>query len=319
MNNTYGRLRRATLVLLALIVPENVFAKGCGKLILKGVIAGESVFTLVTLQDDLALPYNTPVKDVLGIGMGIGLGLGLAEGIYDCRRQGNQKPLPRNPASPISPPPASTGQEKKDGRFYQPLPRLLSEEELVAMVNPNIRWRKKNFLRGHNPATYEREVVCKGLIYDFNCRKLMAAFPGQQGVQRNASKNNNGHGAIRTVLAIMFSPIEKNDDGKVNKSFTALLSVYDGLQVGDYITTKIALSRGGAEENPSLAPIVNHEPAFALVKAFLGVGVPNVAFKYMHEESGMPVISYGFLAIQTGFYGYVVNNNINVIHALRHH
>lgn len=90
------------------------------------------------------------------------------------------------------------------------------------------------------------------------------------------------------------------------------------LNAADYGTTRWGISIGGREVNQHMAGLVNHEPAFAIVKLGLGTGVSYLVRQSMRDQRKIfrwTGLVEG-LAV-AGLYFWVVQHNIGVANELK--
>jgi hypothetical protein len=115
-----------------------------------------------------------------------------------------------------------------------------------------------------------------------------------------------------------FNPIIRNEDGKVDKTFTLLTTsavIANGL---DLATTHWGISRGAHEANPMMRPLVNHEPAGAALKFGLIHPLIVLSAKNLSQYHGKKRILGGVLVgVSAGIYIWANVNNIRVIRRLR--
>ena len=90
------------------------------------------------------------------------------------------------------------------------------------------------------------------------------------------------------------------------------------LNAADYGTTRWALANGAEEANPIMGGLVNHEPAFAVVKLGMGTAVAYLIYRSMRDQRKafrwMGLVEG--LAV-AGLYVWVVKHNVGVVHDLK--
>ena len=131
--------------------------------------------------------------------------------------------------------------------------------------------------------------------------------------------NSHAKNPFLKVLSIA-SPVAKNGKGKVDPILTGLIIAHSSLQVADYTTTRIALSRGGREANPIMAPLFRHEPAGFAFKMGIGVWFQTWNLKQMRKSNTRgwhKAVTYGLVIGLSALQIYILQNNIRVIRELR--
>jgi hypothetical protein len=135
---------------------------------------------------------------------------------------------------------------------------------------------------------------------------LLSATPAA-AQQLRAEKSNR----FLKVIEIAFLPVVHRPDGRVDGLATAIQLGIVGSIAAEYITTKIALSRGATEANPAIAPLFDHEPAALIMK---GVVIPaglNLNMKGLRATPGKKakVARYVIAGSVIGLYSWAAQNN----------
>ena len=90
------------------------------------------------------------------------------------------------------------------------------------------------------------------------------------------------------------------------------------LNAADYGSTRWALANGATEANPIMGGLVNHEPAFAVVKLGFGTAAAYLIYRSMRDQRK----SFRWMGLVegvavVGLYVWVVKHNIGVVHELK--
>ena len=90
------------------------------------------------------------------------------------------------------------------------------------------------------------------------------------------------------------------------------------LNAADYGSTRWALANGAKEANPIMGGLVNHEPAFAVVKLAMGTAAGYLIYRSMRDQRKafrwMGLVEGVAVA---GLYVWVVRHNVGVVHELK--
>lgn len=112
---------------------------------------------------------------------------------------------------------------------------------------------------------------------------------------------------IITIILILF--VAFNSNAQRSKLYTGLEMSLISLNAADVITTSYILNNGGVELNPFMKPFADKSLQIIAIKSIAITGSLLINRQLYKDNPKLALVN---LIVLNMFYGYVINNNIQV-------